>query len=376
MSQAKFRILSIDGGGIRGILPGQVLVALEDRLRRESGDADARIADFFDLIAGTSTGGILASLLLTPDPYGRARFTAEEAVELYMKRGPEIFDVPLHHRIRTAGGIADEKYPSKGIENVLDEYFGNLRLSELLKPCLITSYDIRRRQVQFFTQHDTRVERNGEAHINEGEDFLVKDVCRATSAAPTYFEASRIESMSGVPHPLIDGGIFANNPSMCAYAEVREHFKRTAGEMAILSLGTGAVSTPYDHSEAKDWGAIAWIRPLIDIMMSAVADTVHFQLEQIYAAVATTSEEHGGPQLRGNQYLRINPSLQSLPEGVTSDMDDASETNLAGLRAIGVEVAEKHARDLDAFVGILLEGSSEPPAPLPSRADESPVTGS
>ena len=107
------RILSIDGGGIRGIIPAQILVSLEEKLRQQTGDRGARIADYFDLIAGTSTGGILTCVYLCPDRGDpkRPRFTAEEAVDLYFERGDEIFDIPVWHRVRAAGGLRDEKYP-------------------------------------------------------------------------------------------------------------------------------------------------------------------------------------------------------------------------------------------------------------------------
>ena len=326
-----FRILSIDGGGIRGIIPGQILVALEEELQERDGP-QARLADYFDLVAGTSTGGILGCALLCPDADGRPRFTAREAVDLYLEHGDEIFDVPFFHRLRTVGGNTDEKYPADALEETLENYFGNLELKQLLKPCLITAYDIEKRRTVFFTQHDAgRPSRN----------FLVKNVARATSAAPTYFEVARIASMTNVSRPLIDGGVFASNPAMCAYAEARERFGKTAARMAILSLGTGEVRKPYAYRDAKDWGPIGWVRPLIEIMMSGVSETVHYQLTQIYEAVA-----------RPEQYLRIDLDLSRLPHGVSPDMDDASTENLRGLERLGVEAAEKNRPALQAFAGL------------------------
>ena len=112
------RILSIDGGGIRGIIPGQILVALEEKLKKH--DANARIGDYFDFVAGTSTGGILTCLYLCPEAKNakRPRFSAEEAVELYLERGDEIFDVSLRQRIRSVGGLADEKYSAAELKKL------------------------------------------------------------------------------------------------------------------------------------------------------------------------------------------------------------------------------------------------------------------
>ena len=158
-----YRILSIDGGGIRGIIPAGILIALEEKLQQGAGNEDARIADYFDLIAGTSTGGILACVYLCPSPDqpARPRFDASDALGLYFERGDEIFDIPLWHKIRSGAGLFDERYPAAGLEEALDDYLGELKLSALLKPCLITAYDIRRRRAHFFRQHRAERDRTG-----------------------------------------------------------------------------------------------------------------------------------------------------------------------------------------------------------------------
>jgi patatin-like phospholipase/acyl hydrolase len=328
------RILSIDGGGIRGIIPGQILVTLEEKLKKATFNENARIADYFDLIAGTSTGGILACAYLCPDPNNpvRPKFTANEVVNLYLERGDEIFNIPLKHKIKTVGGTLDEKYPTNELETALHDYFGETKLSQLLKPCLISSYDIKRRQAHFFTQHD--------AKKNEGWNYYVKDVARATSAAPTYFECSKVRSVTNITYPLIDGGVFVNNPALCAYAEVHNEYKVTAKQMVILSLGTGFEKKSYNYNKAKDWGMLGWIKPLINIMMSGVSEVVDYQLKQIYSAV-------GAPE----QYLRINTEF---PINVNSDMDDASPENLNALKELGIETAQTFESRLDEFVKLLV----------------------
>ena len=331
------RILSIDGGGIRGIIPGQVLVSLEDKLKKHTENEEARIADYFDLIAGTSTGGILACIYLCPaigSDSKRPNFSAEEAVELYFERGDEIFDLSQWQKIRSAGGLLDEKYSADELEEALGDYFQELRLSSLLKPCLITAYDIRRRQAKFFTQHD--------AIKNKTHDYYVKDVARATAAAPTYFEVARIKSLTNVPYPLIDGGVFANNPALCAYAEVRNKFKDkpSAKDMVILSLGTGYIKKQYSYKMAKDWGAVEWIKPLIDVLMSGVSETVDYQMNQIFDSVD-----------KPEQYLRINDELLFA----NPEMDDANSENLVNLKQDGTRISEKFDDQLEAFIKYLVD---------------------
>ncbi|NOT00336.1 MAG: patatin [Phycisphaerales bacterium] len=331
------RILAIDGGGIRGILPAQVLVALEEKLRDLDGNPDGRLADYFDFMAGTSTGGILTCLYLCPGENGRPKFSAEEAAGLYLKRGGAIFDVTLWRKTWTVGGMGNASYPAGPIEKSLNDYFDQTKLSELLRPCLVPAYDIQRRRPHFFTQRDA-VEKGA------GWDFYAKDVCRATSAAPTFFEVARVSSRSRVPYPLIDGGVFANNPALCAYAEARqldfdEIQKPTAKQMVVLSLGTGVIEKSYEYDQAKDWGAIGWIRPVLDIMMTGVAETVDYQLGRMFDAVGAAG-----------QYVRINPAL----EDASPEMDDASPENLERLRAAGTSAAVENDDKLNDVARMLV----------------------
>lgn len=333
------RILSIDGGGIRGILPGQILVELEHLLQTKTQDPTARIADYFDLFAGTSTGGILACLYLCPeDPQSkRPRFTAKQAVDIYLQRGDDIFDVSIWKSLQSGGGILDEKYEAKELERALRDFLSNVRLSQLLKPCLVTSYNIEQRYPHFFTQHDARK--------RPSYDFYVRDVARATSAAPTFFEVSRVRSMTGTSYALIDGGLFANNPALCAYAEARTLRFRDRGshptlkDMVILSLGTGEIKRPYPYEKAKGWGLVEWVRPVIDILMTANSDTVNYELQQMFDAVGSSK-----------QYLRIVPTLGSA----TPDMDNASPKNLAALADAGRRSASEHRSELEALADLLV----------------------
>ncbi len=341
------RILSIDGGGIRGIVPGQVLVALEKKLQTLSRNPDFKIGEAFDLIAGTSTGGILACVYLSPDPEkrGKARFSAKQAVDLYLQNGDDIFDVSILKKIESLGGLTDEKYSAEPLEKVLRSYLGDLKLSELLKPCLITAYDIAQRQAKFFDSADLTIK-----GLTEGRDFYVRDVARATSAAPTYFEPANITSLDRKVFPLVDGGVFANNPAMCALVEAFSLDKdrdMTVQELQVLSLGTGEADTSYHYSEAKNWGKIAWVQPVLDIMMSGVAETVDYQLKLLFKSV-------GVPQ----NYVRIQLDIEQYNRGharkVDDAMDNASIDNMAALAEAGESLAQQHDADLDRFARSLL----------------------
>lgn len=331
------RILSIDGGGIRGIIPGQVLVALEAEITKLSNGKFTRIADVFDLIAGTSTGGILTCLYLSPDKNNppRPRYSALEAVDLYIQNGDDIFDRSIFKTIGSFGGLSDEKYSADTLEEALKEYFGDIKLSELLKPCLITAYDIYERQAKFFNQSDV-------AEDGLGREFYVRDIARATSAAPTYFEPANIRAFDKKVYPLVDGGVFANNPAMCACVEAfSSDSKLGVRDLKILSLGTGMAETPYHYSEAKGWGKLQWVIPVLDIIQSGVAETVDYQLASLFRAVKCPT-----------QYLRVQADLKKYD--VDPALDNASKDNMAALKEIGTDLAKQKSTELTAFIKSIL----------------------
>ncbi|GAA5038312.1 patatin [Marivirga lumbricoides] len=328
------KVLSIDGGGIRGIIPGTIMQAIEE-------DFNIKVADYFDLIAGTSTGGILACAYLCPHPDDPTlpRFSAKEVVNLYLERGTEIFDIPFFHRIRSVGGLTDETYPSKGLEKALNDYFGDGWLKDLLKPTVITSYDIHNRKGHFFRQHKA----------NEPQrNFKVKDICRATSAAPTYFECSQITAEDKTQYCLVDGGVFVNNPAMCAYSEIREYTKLTAKNMHILSLGTGHKRDSYPYDKSRNFGKAEWIKPALDIMMSGAADVTHFHMSQIFGTIE-----------RPEQYLRVD---QEIPPTINPEMDCATPENMESLRQLGLKIYHEHRETISQWMKLANE-KADTPAP-------------
>jgi patatin-like phospholipase/acyl hydrolase len=299
------RVLAIDGGGIRGIIPATVLADLELRAGRP-------VAELFDLIAGTSTGGILALALTAPGEDGRPRFRAHELPGLYAQEGPEIFHRSVFHRIRSGGGTLDERYPSDGLRRVLGRYFGELRLSQALAEVLITAYETEGRRPFFFRRSGARQE--------AAADFPMRDVAHATSAAPTYFEAVRLGELS-----LIDGGVFAVNPAMCALAEVVARGGEQE-DVLMVSLGTGTLNRPLPWKQIRDWGRLEWAQPVIDVIFDGISDTVDFQAREIL----------------GEGYWRLQTELRRASD----DLDDARPGNLAALQAEAADLVEREAATL------------------------------
>jgi uncharacterized protein len=298
MVAQRYRILSIDGGGIRGIIPAVVLSEIEQR-------SGKRIAELFDMIAGTSTGGILSLALAAPGDDGAPRWSARDLVTLYVENGPVIFRRSLWHWVRSAGSILDEKYPADGLESVLKGYFGDVRLSHALAEVLVTAYDIEGRDPFFFKRRDARE--------SPDRDYPMWAVARATSSAPTYFEPFRLATSQA----LIYGGVFATNPSMCAYADARRF--EPGAELVLISLGTGQLERPISYEEAKGWGMLEWARPILDVVFDGVADTTDYELRQV---------------LDDGRYFRLQTSL----DYGSDDLDDASRTNMRALLQKGEEL--------------------------------------
>lgn len=328
----KICILSIDGGGIRGIIPAKILVRLEELLQEYSQNPQARLSDYFDLIAGTSTGSILTALYLCPSDEGQssAKYTAKEALDLYLQEGPKLFERSWTTKMIDYFGLTHPLYKANHLESLLTTHLGDLKLSDLLKPCLIPSYDIESGKAVFFNQMTARK--------NASRNFLVKDAVRASTAAPTFFPVKHVlNSVTHLSHTFIDGGLVANNPTLCAYVEAckLKDYSKT-NDIMILSLGTGAVDKTYTYDQAKKWGKIGWIVPLIHIYGSVGSQTVDHQLQMLY-------RQHHVP----TQYLRIEPNLTDFE--VNHDMDDASVKNILALEYVGEQMIEAYDEQLKSF---------------------------
>lgn len=329
----KIRILTIDGGGIRGIIPAVILDSIEKLLQIKTGNPNAMIADYFDMIAGTSTGGILTTLLILPDNEDKTkgRYFASQAVDLYKKHGKHIFKKRLPLMSKIFGSI----YSEKGLEEVLNEKIGDVKLSEVRKHCLITAYDINSRNAVFFTSPIKYDNRN----------YYMRDIARATSAAPTYFPPAKIESLSKKYAYLIDGGIYANDPTMSAIMEARKMNFQNYGhpdfrDMYIVSIGTGKQLQSYDYEKAKKWGTIGWAAPVIDMMLSSSAEVVSYQVKKLFEAIN-----------RSSSYVRIEPDLCNA----NSDLDDASDKNVTSLEQAGLNYVNANIDLLDKIVDELLK---------------------
>ena len=312
------KILAIDGGGIRGLIPALVLAEMESRTRQP-------IAGLFDLLAGTSTGGIIALGLIRDNGRGAPMYPASRLVELYEDKGPEIFPPSLFAGVKS---LADEQYDSAPLLRILEDFFEGALMGQALKPVLIGSYDLERREPFFFkswTDRDRQI---------DTRDVLMRSAAWATTAAPTYFRPALVR-INTDEYPLIDGGVFVNNPAMSAYAESRRLFPQS-DSCLLVSLGTGKRNQPIHHADAYGWGKLQWLRPILDVVFDGVCDAVDYQLQKI---------------LGEGMFFRFQRELQTA----NPDMDDASPENLEALKAEAQELINSQSANLDEVCRLLTE---------------------
>jgi hypothetical protein len=281
LAEKLVRILSIDGGGIRGIIPARILEVIEERMGKQC-------SHLFHLIAGTSTGGIIACGL------GIGK-TAKDMADLYSKEGATIFHRSLWDKVTTIEGLSNPDYDSSPLEAILAKQLGGSMLSDVRDThLLIPSYAIQLpydqpgvgvgvmspRAPYFFKSWrawDSRIDADGDP---KKWNFFLRDVARATSAAPTYFRPALITNEAGDKYGMIDGGVFANNPALSALVSAYKMFP-DAEQYMVISLGTGALERPIPYDQAANWGLVHWARPILNVLFDGNADTICYDITQV-----------------------------------------------------------------------------------------------
>ena len=332
---SRTRILSIDGGGIKGIVPAVVLLHLEKLLQDLSNNPSSRIHDYFDLFSGASTGAIIIAGLLSPDNHNRPKYSSEEILDLYLNNGQIIFNSSLFQEIKSVSGIVNVKYDPEGLESVFEKYFGKSELKDLLKPSLIPVYDLSRGKNYFFRQQ--------KALTSPRHNYYVKDLLRGATSALTFFPPSQISTVNDQEHRcFIDGGVFANNPALSAYAEFRYHnSKLHAKDTMMLSLGTGRKTTNLDCKVTANWGAAEWLYQGSYLTSNAVSSASDYQLNAVY----------------GNQsnYLRLDSTFD---DNQNNSMDNTDKDYLDYLISLGESIVRDKRSEINTFAEELISNSN------------------
>ncbi|QLE50024.1 patatin [Nostoc sp. C057] len=281
-----FKILALDGGGIRGVIAARMLKQVEQEIRNQS--KGNFLHEYFDLIAGTSTGSILTGGIAV----GK---TSDELIQMYIDKGKDIFSPNRKELYKNLPSViksildvfSASKYSHDGIISVLKDAYKYTRIKDVEKPIiLILAYDTLYRNTTFFTN----------CHPDLGDrwydDCYLWEICTASASAPTFFPPYKLEPVDKEKFgdwefPHIDGGVSANNPCLAALSlvmrisqssvspEIKQKYNLNnlrLEDISILSIGTGQTGEPYQYKQISKWKGLDWVQNLTNIFMEPTSE--------------------------------------------------------------------------------------------------------
>lgn len=309
-----FNILSIDGGGSRGLISLMLLKELMDALKSENNGVAPHPTEVFDLFTGTSSGGIAALGLTLPDCKGNPKYSVDDLIARYEAQVPDLFQPKVPFLPVPLVNLFTEKYRAAGLSAMLEADFGEARLGAALKPVRIPSYEINSRQTYLFTSDGPY------------QDLKMKDVAQATSSAPTYFPAKTIDDitpeLNGKPARslFVDGGVYLNNASLAAYLAARGIKLDPGVKINVISLGAGSFKQPIQNGHL---GLMGWAPQIYDVSSSGDSETA------LASARAFAEANH-------DQVFRFQAAM---PEPIP--LDASTPDQIRKIKAVG-EAAIQH----------------------------------
>jgi predicted acylesterase/phospholipase RssA len=330
-----FRILSIDGGGIRGLIPAIWLAQLEDDLREEG----VSLSSCFDLICGTSTGSIIAASIATG-------ISMHQIISIFDDDGPRIFKRTKPILPRFIKHMHQAKYDPSGLRAALQKELVNSQMHDASTNLCITTYDIENRKTLLIRSYDKST-----------KDVHIWEACLASSAAPTYFPPARIQ-IGKSRHILIDGGVVANNPSSLAIAEAiaikRKKSLTDDLDIQLISMGTGSSTRNLAPRGRGPKGWYDWAEPILDVMFdgsSSIADHISRQI------------------LEPRKYVRLQ--FEMIQGSGSDDLDNVADYNLESLKAAARSYMDNAGGDsyraaFDLLSKKRTQPKSAPPTEMPA----------
>ena len=291
-------VLSLDGGGVRGL----ATVIFLKELEKASGK---KIIDLFDFFIGTSVGGLNAMHLAVNEI---------EVSELESFWSQDNLAMSMQSSFWTKNFFLKTKpiYNNKSKTELLEKYFGNKLISESKKPIAVLAYDVENRKPRVLTSYTDQA-------------IKATSAINATSAAPLYYPTVKIEDGSW----LIDGSVVSNNPCLIGYNEARKYFK--TDNIKVFSVGTGRHLNNLDGEDSSKWGPFGWLtNDILGILLESHAD--HEILNDLI----------------GKNYLRIN----SIAENINWDLDDYTEDNLRNIRNMGLDWWNQNNKKVIDFLSL------------------------
>jgi patatin-like phospholipase/acyl hydrolase len=321
------KVLSIDGGGVRGIIPAIVIADLEKRLPKGK-----KIAECFDIIAGTSAGGILALMLATPGNDGKPKYCTNYILNEIENFSKNAFQTSFLRSFFSGNGTWHVKYSDKNFKKYLEKYFGNTKLNQVVTEVLVPTYEIEQYKTFFFKSYRAKKEPR--------YNCLIKDLAYATSAAPTYFPPMHLTDESGRKLTLIDGGISTNNPTAAAVVHALDIYGSNI-DLFVVSIGTGTIYGAQRHNiryeDIKTSGIIGWVKKIIPLTMYAPNAVIDYQVDKIINNGSTKN------------YFRIQAALDKKHES----LDNVTDQNISKMKEYGSNLVLNHTKELENIAKII-----------------------
>ena len=330
MSRELIKILTIDGGGIRGLIPAIFLAEIEERCGRPA-------HQLFDVITGTSTGALVTAMVTLPEPH---TYSGEALVDYYLSTRPNTFFTrSLAYKLRSGNGMLRPKYPASSHITALQDALGtDAGLKDAQAEIVIPIYDLRSTAPRTFMF--TRANAQRDPNMN----FPIWEVVRAASTASGYFPGWTLKNAQGVDtHHPVDGGIFMNNPVLAGFAHAvdmaEERSKRRGAvtvnghEFLLVSLGTGFFNEPIHDRHEKHWGFAGWAPHLMDTMFEGQSEEADRQARAILSTA--------GPF---QHYLRLQTQLAG-----DYKLDDIAPEIRASLKASAEATIRERGDDIDTI---------------------------
>ncbi len=333
--ERQIRILSLDGGGVRGVVEARILMRIEEQTGRP-------VTELFDLIGGTSVGGLLATMLTIPknpeDPSDKTPlYSAAEIFSLLYQNKIDIFKPSWF----SLGGLLGPKYQSKHYVNELKRYMGDLSMSQSVCPTVVFAYNTEMQRIDALSSWDTK-------------SYTKVDAVASTTAAQTLFHPHTmtvVDNAKGslpVTYTYTDGGTGVNNPAALLLGKALNLFPE-GKNFEVLSIGTGSFNTPIYYDQVKSAGLLAWLPHFSNVVFNSQQSSFTLLLEDMLNAKGVNGKSQN--VRGGGQYLRWNPPL-NLDQ---SSMDDMSSQNIRGIVQATDMYLVAHKTEFDTYVNGLMQ---------------------
>jgi len=335
----KFKILSIDGGGIKGVFPAFYLALIEQELAKRT-DGKTKIKDHFHLITGTSTGGIIALALSLGIP-------AKEIYELYLNNAENIFGNKKGFWGRLRYSSHKRDFLEKLVRDKFKEYFNgeDPRIKDCLTNVAIPIYDL-------IKGNPSVIKSPYHPNFKRDLHIPVYQVAMATSAAPTYFDpySADYTDLEGMERPFrnkVDGGMMANNPTIIGLLEAIKAFGKDIKDLEILSLGTGYKKFTEGDSKRNKWGLIYWMvkndrKRLIELFMQSQSQLVENYISLLYQGIDKTEQENPNFVYDRVNVLLCEDDLIEMDESDPDRIKNFAELAMAEFHEKGSGVIKNH----------------------------------